>query len=149
MARLKNQTSVCLVRRNFLFARRRARQLRATPSAADASRYDAPESRGVDRRQPRCEPLRPVPARDLSQARTDEQKRRHVFVYRSHATDRPPFDRAPAREVTRDLPLARPSRRKAAFDRGQCSPPPLSYLAAPFQQPLPSRENRIQETLWA
>ena len=68
VARLKNQTSVCPVRRNSPFAKHRARQLRATPNAANASRYGAPGSRGVDRHRRRCARLRPVRAHDLEQA---------------------------------------------------------------------------------
>src|SRR5437870_6973165 len=75
MARSKNQTSVCQVRRNFPFAKRRAKRLDAGPSAVGASRYGALESRDGDQRPLKRGPPHPVPEHGLPKAPFDEQKR--------------------------------------------------------------------------
>src|SRR5262249_50972002 len=141
-ARWKSRTSICRVRRSYPFAKHRARRLRATPSAANASRCDAPESICADRHPPKFAPPRPARARDLLQPSHDEQTRHLAFAYRSRVTDRPRSNRVPEREVTLGHRLARPSRRRTAFDREQCSLHPLVCPAKPFRQLIQSRENR-------
>src|ERR1043165_3521336 len=85
MARPKNQTSVCPVRRNFPFAKRRAKRLDAGPSAASASRYGAPESRGGDERLLKRALPPPVPELALGKRPSDEQKRHRASAYQQHA----------------------------------------------------------------
>ena len=146
MVRLKNRTSVCQVQRSFPFATCRSRPLRARPSAADASRYGALESRVGDRCRLKREQLRRVLAHGLPEVQPDEQTRRRVSAYQSRVTGRLPCGHAQVHEAIRDLRLVHPSRRKTAFDRGRCLLPLISSRAEPFRRPIQSQENRIPKT---